>query len=112
MELPDEPDKYSMYASENLGIKGPHRDGSFPRVRRFTMRKDGFVSVRAEHELGELATKPLIFAGDKLTINYNAQLAEDGSVSVLKFRMTKSAQSRASRSTIATRFPRTKSTPR
>jgi len=82
VELPDEPGKYSMYASENLGIKGRHEYGSFPRVRRFTIRKDGFVSVRAEHELGELVTKPLIFAGSKLTINYNAQLAEDGSVRV------------------------------
>ena len=71
-----------MYASENLGIKGPHEDGSFPRVRRFTIRKDGFVSVRAEHEQGELVTKPLIFAGNKLTVNYNAQLAKGGSVRV------------------------------
>jgi len=82
VELPDEPDTYSMYASENLGIKGPHKDGSFPRVRRLTIRKDGFVSVRAEDELGELVTKPLIFAGDKLTINYNAQLTKEGSVRV------------------------------
>lgn len=68
--------------SENLGIKGPHKDGSFPRVRRFTIRKDGFVSVRAEAEQGELVTKPLIFAGDKLTVNYNAKLGENGSVRV------------------------------
>ena len=80
VELPDEPDKFSMYASENLGIKGPHVDGSFPRVRRFTIRKDGFVSVRAKAQQGELVTKLLIFAGDKLTVNSNAQLGESGSV--------------------------------
>lgn len=80
VELPDEPNKFSMYASENLGIKGPHKDGSFPRVRRFTIRKDGFVSVRAEAKQGELVTKPLIFAGDTLTLNYNAQLGAAGSI--------------------------------
>ncbi|MDC0302588.1 hypothetical protein OAL23_00295 [bacterium] len=82
VELPDEPDKFSMYASENLGIKGPHKDGGFPRVRRFTIRKDGFVSVRAETERGELVTKPLIFAGGKLTVNYNARLREGGFIHV------------------------------
>ena len=82
VELPEEPDKLSMYASENLGIKGPHEDGSFPRVRRFTIRKDGFVSVRAAAELGELVTKPLIFAGNKLTVNYNAQLGKAGAIRV------------------------------
>ena len=71
-----------MYASENLGIKGPHVDGSFPRVRRFTIRKDGFVSVRAKAQQGELVTKLLIFAGDKLTVNSNAQFGESGSVRV------------------------------
>ncbi|MBT7215834.1 hypothetical protein OAL36_01310 [Akkermansiaceae bacterium] len=82
VELPDEPNKLSMYASENLGIKGPHEDGSFPRVRRFTIRKDGFVSVRAGAELGELVTKPLIFTGNKLTVNYNAQLGEAGKIRI------------------------------
>jgi hypothetical protein len=83
VELPGEPDNYSMYASENLGIKGPHPDCSFPRVRRFTIRKDGFVAVRAGAEQGELITKPLIFAGDKLMVNYNAQLGgQNGSLRV------------------------------
>ena len=82
VELPDEPDRYSMYASENLAIKGAHEDGSVPRVRRFTIRKDGFVSVRAEAKQGELVTKPLFFAGDKLTVNYDAQLGEAGSIRV------------------------------
>lgn len=82
IELPEEPRTYSMYASENLGIKGPHPDGSFPRVRRFTIRKDGFVSVRADKEQGELLTKPLLFKGETLTVNYNARLTENGSVRV------------------------------
>jgi hypothetical protein len=82
VEIPGEPDTYSMYASENLGITGPHSDGSFPRVRRFTIRKDGFVSVRAEAREGALITKPLTFDGERLTVNYNAKLNTGGSVRV------------------------------
>lgn len=82
VELPDEPNTYSMYASENLGIDGPHADGSFPRVRRFTIRKDGFVSVRTGAEQGELITKPLRFDGDTLTVNYDAGLNGGGAMHV------------------------------
>ena len=71
-----------MYCSENLAINGVHEDGSFPRFRRFTIRKDGFVSVRAEKEEGEVITKAMIVRGDKLTINYDATLHDGGSVSV------------------------------
>ena len=71
-----------MYCSENLAIKGFHEDGSFPRFRRYTIRKDGFVSVRAEKEEGEVITKAMIVRGDKLTINYDATLNDGGSVSV------------------------------
>jgi hypothetical protein len=38
--------------------------------RRFTLRTDGFVSVRAGADPGELVTLPLRFRGDNLTINY------------------------------------------
>jgi len=82
VELPNEPTNYSMYASENLAIKGAHQDGSFPRVRRFTIRKDGFVSIRAQTKPGELITKPLIFIGDNLTVNYDSQLGNAGSIRV------------------------------
>ena len=82
VELPGEPDKYSMYCSENLAISGSHPDGSFPRFRRFTIRKDGFVSVRAGGQQGELTTRPLIFAGDSLTVNYDAQSEEAGELRI------------------------------
>jgi len=80
VQIVGEPDKYSIYASENLGISGHHPDGSFPRLRRFTIRKDGFVSVRAEGAPGELVTKPLIFDGEQLTVNCNARLNGGGYV--------------------------------
>ena len=81
VEIAGEPDRYSMYASENLGIKG-HPDGSSPRLRRFTIRKDGFVSLRATGADGLVTTKPLIFSGKKLTVNYNAQVGDGGRLSV------------------------------
>ncbi len=40
------------------------------RVRRGTIRTDGFVSVHAGGEAGEMLTRPLIFSGDGLVVNY------------------------------------------
>ena len=40
-------------------------------TRRYTLRTDGFVSVNAPHEQGEMVTKPLVFAGKELVINYS-----------------------------------------
>ena len=39
--------------------------------RRYTLRLDGFASVNAPYEGGELLTKPLRFAGKALEINYS-----------------------------------------
>lgn len=52
----------SVYATE------AYYTGPGSRVRRFTFRADGFVSVHAGNE-GTLITKPLMFAGSKLTLN-------------------------------------------
>jgi len=45
------------------------------RLRRFTLRIDGFVSVTAPLSGGELLTKPVIFEGGKLTLNYSTSAA-------------------------------------
>lgn len=50
------------------------------RLRRYSIRLDGFVSVQALYAGGEVITKPLRFAGDKLKINYETSAA--GSVRV------------------------------
>ena len=71
-----------MYASENLGISGHHPDGSFPRLRRFRIRKDGFASVRAGAAGGALVTKPLVFTGARLTVNYDARLDGGGHLKI------------------------------
>lgn len=39
------------------------------RLRRYTMRVDGFASMRARAAGGEILTKPLIFDGDRLVLN-------------------------------------------
>ena len=39
--------------------------------RRFVLRTDGFVSVNASYAGGEATTKPLVFAGRELELNYS-----------------------------------------
>ena len=62
LQLPGQDRELSVYATEAY-YAGP---GS--RVRRFTFRTDGFVSLHAEAE-GTLVTKPLTFTGAKLSLN-------------------------------------------
>jgi hypothetical protein len=62
--LPGKPDEYSFYATEAYEIMGEPT-----RLRRFTYRVDGFVSVSAGTDGGEVLTKPLTFDGHGLVIN-------------------------------------------
>lgn len=62
LQLPGQDRELSVYATEAY-YAGP---GS--RVRRFTFRTDGFVSLHAATE-GTLVTKPLTFTGSKLSLN-------------------------------------------
>ncbi|HQK92578.1 MAG TPA: hypothetical protein PLD23_03695, partial [Armatimonadota bacterium] len=50
------------------------------RLRRFAIRVDGFVSIQAPLSGGELLTRPLLFAGSRLLLNYSTSAA--GSVQV------------------------------
>ena len=59
------PPELSLYLTEKEGVQAP------TRLRRHTMRLDGFVSVRASLEGGQLTTKPLVFAGSRLEINFS-----------------------------------------
>ena len=67
--------EYFVYATEG------YKDGS-RRLRRFTYRVDGFVSVRAGLPGGAVVTPPLTFRGDQLVINYIAWPFRHGSVRV------------------------------
>ena len=45
------------------------------RLRRATLRTDGFVSVNAPYAGGEMTTKPLVFEGGELVVNYATSVA-------------------------------------
>lgn len=74
VELPDEPGKLSVYATE--AYYGPVPG----RVRRFVYRADGFVSLRGSEKGGSVVTKLLRAGEGALVLNYAA--AEGGSVVV------------------------------
>ena len=74
VRLPGDNREFSVYATE------AYYTGPDSRVRRFTYRVDGFVSASADAKGGRLLTRPLIFAGKQLEINFATSAA--GSVRV------------------------------
>ncbi|MDA1052166.1 MAG: hypothetical protein O3C40_17040 [Planctomycetota bacterium] len=68
-DLPQSPDELSIYAIESYWT------GKRQSFRRYSIRVDGFVSVQAPLGGGELVTKPLVFDGHKLVINYSTSAA-------------------------------------
>jgi hypothetical protein len=64
VRLPHNERQYSVYATE------AYYAGPDSRLRRFTYRVDGFVSLHAPAEGGSLVTRPLAFAGRKLVVNF------------------------------------------
>lgn len=73
-DVPGMPDELSIYSTEGFYSAEPCR------LRRHTIRIDGFVSVQAPRVGGEFVTKPIVFEGNKLVMNYSTSAA--GSVSV------------------------------
>ncbi|NOY76275.1 MAG: glycoside hydrolase family 43 protein [Calditrichaeota bacterium] len=65
------PNELSLYATESYWTD----PGS--ALRRYTLRIDGFVSVHAPMSGGELLTRPLIFTGSKLVLNFSSSAAGD-----------------------------------
>ncbi len=74
LELPGNDRELSVYATE------AYYEGPDSRVRRFTYRKDGFVSVRFGEQGGTAITKPIRFEGDDLVLNYS--VGKGGSLKV------------------------------
>jgi hypothetical protein len=68
------PDELSLYASEDYWT------GTSSRLRRYTLRMDGFVSAQAGLAGGELVTKPITFDGAELQLNFSTSAA--GSIRV------------------------------
>lgn len=67
------PDEWSLYISE-------HYRSADHRMRRITVRKQGFASMNAGAAGGEFTTRPLRFEGSRLVLNYATSAA--GSVQV------------------------------
>jgi hypothetical protein len=70
---PTAPPELSFYVVEGKWIHPS-------RLRRYTIRIDGFVSLHASRQPGEFVTKPLRFSGSHLTLNFSTSGA--GSVRV------------------------------
>ncbi len=67
VQLPDNDREYSVYATEAY-YKGPDS-----RLRRFSYRVDGFVSLRGGPDGGSLVTRPVQFHGDSLKLNFKTR---------------------------------------
>ena len=68
------PEELSFYRNEY------YREGQGPNDyvcywRRYTLRMDGFVSMRAKAAGGTFTTKPVVFAGHELVLNYATSAA-------------------------------------
>jgi hypothetical protein len=61
--VPTAKDEISVYYSQHYRHPSSH-------LERGVLRVDGFVSVNAPFEGGELITRPLVFSGDILVLNY------------------------------------------
>ncbi|MDD4871845.1 MAG: hypothetical protein PHR77_14905 [Kiritimatiellae bacterium] len=62
--LGDAPNEISFYSTES------YWEGNATKIRRSTLRLDGFVSAQTTVSGGELVTRPLIFTGQTLSINF------------------------------------------
>jgi hypothetical protein len=65
--------EWSLYISEHYR----HADH---RIRRLSVRKQGFTSMHADAKGGEFTTHPLKFTGNKLVLNYSTSAA--GSIQI------------------------------
>jgi hypothetical protein len=68
------PDDISLYATEG------YWQGPCTSFRRYTLRQDGFVSASSNWKGGKLLTKPLLFDGGQLELNFATSAA--GSIRV------------------------------
>lgn len=58
----------SIYVNQDYAQPTAH-------LRRYSLRIDGFASLRAEYAGGEMTTRPLTFTGKKLQLNFSTSAA-------------------------------------
>lgn len=66
--VPTGPTEMSLYVNHDYGQPTAH-------LRRYSLRLDGFASIRAGASAGELLTKPFVFRGSELRINFATSAA-------------------------------------
>ncbi len=74
--IPTGANEISLYCSRHYSLPTVH-------IERMALRTDGFVSINASYQGGTLLTKPLIFQGDKLELNYSTSAAGSMQVEIL-----------------------------
>jgi hypothetical protein len=70
------PNELSLFATESYWT------GKSSLLRRYSLRLDGFVSVKAPLSGGEVVTKPIVFSGKELAINFASSAAGDVRVEI------------------------------
>jgi hypothetical protein len=64
------PPELSIYSTEGY-LGGPDGKGAACRLRRYTFRMDGFVSIQAPPRGGEFVTRAMVFSGRELVLNFS-----------------------------------------
>ncbi len=62
------PHEMSLYVNQDYAQPSAH-------LHRYSLRLDGFASLKAPYQGGEMITKPFTFIGDQLAINYATSAA-------------------------------------
>lgn len=70
------PNEMSVYVNQNYAQPTAH-------LRRYSLRLDGFSSLRAAYEGGEVVTKPLMFTGNRLLMNFSTSAAGGIKIAIL-----------------------------
>lgn len=67
-DVPGAPNEISLYMGHGYHMQDV-------TLARYTIRLDGFFSWHCDYEPGQILTKPFVFAGDTLTINFATSAA-------------------------------------
>ena len=75
-DLPGAPNELSLFATEGYWT------GTQNELRRYTLRLDGFASASARASGGELVTRPILFSGNELSLNFSSSAAGEIKVAI------------------------------
>jgi hypothetical protein len=73
--VPTGENEMSIYVNQDYGQQTAH-------LRRYSLRLDGFASIKAPYTGGEMTTKVLTFSGKQLFLNYNTSAAGEMRVEI------------------------------